>query len=270
MKPYPVIGLLCVVLSLVPGATLAWGPEGHKVVGAVALNYLTPESRHTLAEITGNARPDTLGALCYWPDVIRDDPDWPSKSPYHYVNLPRGAEQYQAGRDCPGGLCITEKLQHFAAQLADPSLDREQHWQALAWVCHLTGDLHQPLHTGYADDRGGNEFMLEFDGEPDSLHWTWDQRLIESERPAWRGYARQLTRHRMLPPETRQWRSEDVVAWTNESRGVMLTNPLYPDPPVIDQAYREMALPIIDRRLQLAGYRLAGLLNTVWNPTPAD
>ena len=53
--------------------------------------------------------------------------------------------------------------------------DPDSDWQALAFLGHFVGDVHQPLHVSYSDDRGGNQTRIYYRGERTNLHAFWDR-----------------------------------------------------------------------------------------------
>ncbi len=198
--------LLLILASLNPVTARAWGPEGHVQVGMLAVENLDPTARTWLREMLGTNDVAAIDKACNWPDQIRDTRGWEWSGPQHYVNIPRSASHYDRERDCPDGLCVTEAIKKYAGQLGDPRLDDSQiegrkQWEAFAWLCHLVGDLHQPLHAGYRDDRGGNDVEVSYMGEAMNLHQFWDRAVIrEYLGTRWRlaetAFVRQLSPHR--------------------------------------------------------------------------
>ncbi|MFP3648289.1 S1/P1 nuclease, partial [Paraburkholderia sp. SIMBA_054] len=85
---------------------------------------------------------------------------------------------YEPPRDCPGGDCVIVALKVQTALLADHSQTLETRRQALKFVVHFVGDIHQPMHAGYAADKGGNDFQLQFNGKGTNLHSLWDSGMI--------------------------------------------------------------------------------------------
>ncbi|HEY6270789.1 MAG TPA: S1/P1 nuclease [Terriglobales bacterium] len=82
-------------------------------------------------------------------------------------------------RECPNGDCVIGKTQQFLAVLKDPKADRAAKVEALKYVVHFVGDMHQPLHDEDDNDKGGNERRVTLEGKADNLHWAWDTWLIE-------------------------------------------------------------------------------------------
>ena len=80
----------------------------------------------------------------------------------------------------PTQACVVDKIEQFAAELADPKTDPEERLIALKFILHLVGDLHQPLHAADDHDPGGNRKHVAADGfQPGNLHHYWDVEFVE-------------------------------------------------------------------------------------------
>jgi len=99
------------LLPLVPGQARAWGPLGHATIGSAAVLQLGAPARAELMGILAVEAEDELdeavSEACFWPDTVRDSPEWSWSASLHYVNLPRTSDRYDRQRDCPDGLCVT-------------------------------------------------------------------------------------------------------------------------------------------------------------------
>jgi hypothetical protein len=249
------------LLLVLPIAAFAWGTDGHRIVGVDALPLLDDSARAVVIEILGSDSDEAIGKACFWPDTVRETPQWEWSAPMHYVNIPRSAVHYDRQRDCANGMCVTEAIMKYANELSRPGLNDEQRWQAFAWLCHLVGDLHQPLHVGYRDDRGGNEVAVEYKGKPYNLHQFWD-RVVIHERL---GSGDSWTRPYPDSAWTRSpdnWNPKDVMSWTDESHA-LASKSAYPSGRVIDEQFADQSWLIIRQQWQKAYWRLAQVLNTV-------
>lgn len=259
-------------LAWLPTAPVfSWGPVGHEWIGNAAVSALEPSTRAKVMEILDVRSPDQLAPAveraCSWPDTVRDNPQWSWSAPLHYVDLPRYSGNYDRQRDCPDGSCATEGILRYAAALGRPSQDREGHRQAFGWLCHLVGDLHQPLHAGFHDDRGGNRIGVEFRGKSYNLHQFWDSGLV-SERVDSGGEG-------MLPPAilnrgaaAEPWEPADLAAWTAESHAIASAR-AYPPAGVITDEFAEASWEIILDRWRVASARLAQILEAILAEDPA-
>jgi hypothetical protein len=244
---------------LVPANSSAWGPAGHRIVGVEAINLLDARARASVIEILGGDSADLINEACSWPDAVRKTPEWEWSAPLHYVNIARNSGHFDRQRDCPDGLCVTDALARYTNDLANPSLTAERRWQAFAWVCHLAGDLHQPLHAGYRDDRGGNYVEIEYRGETANLHQFWDRVLIRSRlgpNDAWERPCAGREREESLE----KLNAAEFVVWTDESHA-LAERSAYPSSRVIDEPFAEESWLIVRRQWQKASWRLARILN---------
>ena len=137
---------LCLVVSLVvpPMTALAFGSDGHLIVGYVADKYLCAATRRAIKPLMGGY---SLGDIGIWADRIRSDPDWYQASSWHYLNV--GDRQSIARRRRPPRGDVLTALDKFQRQLQDKSLDAQMRAQALRFVVHFVADVHQPLHVGW-------------------------------------------------------------------------------------------------------------------------
>ena len=226
---------------------------------------LDPKARAEVDEILAFGKHEgTVAALdhaCNWPDVIRDEARWNWSSPLHYVNIPRSTQHYLAERDCPEGRCVTAAITRYANELSKPELSPERRWQALAFLCHFVGDVHQPLHAGFRDDRGANQVDIEYRGEEWNLHRFWDSvasgaRLDDE--------AEMTARIAKLGrPQLRDhWHPHETVEWTEESHALAVER-AYPAGKVINEKFADQAWQTIQSQWLSASLRLALVLNAV-------
>src|SRR5262245_57483551 len=130
----------------------AWGPTGHRAVGRIAERHLTPEAVQRVAELLA---PEELAYVTTWADDIRSEPDWAKADAWHWVTIPDGQSYDRTPKNTAGD--ILEATFRFEKVLGDRNAPRTERVQALKWLAHLVGDLHQPLHAGRGDDHGGND-----------------------------------------------------------------------------------------------------------------
>jgi hypothetical protein len=256
--------LICVFSLLTPLTALAWGAEGHRIVGVNALAMVDDSARVAVVEILGGDADELIGEACSWPDNVRETAEWEWSAPLHFVNIPRSAEHYDRERDCPDGMCVTEAIIKYANELTRPELSPEKRWQAFAWLCHLAGDLHQPLHAGYRDDLGGNTVEIEYRGNKHNLHQFWDRVVIQERLDAGENWERPFTGSQWTV-SAGDWNPDSVACWTDESHGLVAAS-AYPPGFEIDEYFADQTWLIIRQQWQKASNRLARILNaTVGN-----
>jgi len=249
-------------------AVHAWGAEGHNAVGILALRQLQPGARDELGKILGSIDDQAMVEACNWPDTIREKDEWAWSAPLHYINIPHGISSYSEVRDCPQQQCATEAIKKYARELGNRRASQERRRQAFAWLCHVTGDLHQPLHAGFADDRGGNNFEITFAGEATNLHSFWDHSLIETRAGDWQTLVRLLADFPAVAPGS-HWTDGMVDDWTNESHA-LVQRWVYTTADVIGKDYEEQSWEMLQQRITTAASRLAMIVNTVLNPPGED
>ena len=238
--------------ALLPcGVAQAWGPVGHQTVAMAARAQLTPEALVHLQELMALEPGSSLAEHATWADEHRS----PETGPWHYINLPPGDCNYRPARDCPDGQCIVAVLD-AQLRILDSRAPPTERLQALKWVVHLVADLHQPLHAGMAEDRGGNRYQLQFLLRWSNLHTLWDSGLIHHMGEDAPTLAARLARQ--------FWPSSpgtlSVRATAEESCRIARQPGFYPSGNV-GQTYISAYSPIVEQRLWLASVRLAALLN---------
>lgn len=242
----------------------AWGGQGHRLVARIADTELTPQARQQVAVLLADEPDPTLSGVASWADQLREhDPDLGKKSSkWHYVNLGENDCGYAPPRDCPNGDCVIEALKKQTSVLADRSQPLEARRQALKFVVHVVGDIHQPMHAGYAHDKGGNDFQLQFNGKGTNLHSLWDSGMIYDRHLDDEAYLAQLlalpatsAAKPVLPP--------DAAGWAQASCRIAVAPGVYPGKHVLPDGYVAQYRPLAEAQLRLAGDRLAAILNTV-------
>lgn len=293
-------------LALCASPCLAWGPEGHAIIAAIAEANLDPgvaqRVRDLLSKDTDDHGASTphakLDEVASWADAYRathhDTTQW------HFVDIPLNAESFEDARDChydesgkaqvAEQTCIVAKLAQFTGVLSDASQSVEKRVEALKYVVHFVGDIHQPLHAETKmdslgnGDRGGNDLKLTYNGGPTNLHEMWDLGIIERNfgwpkvQPPAYAFDIQATRTvakdlaaAIAQSDRALWAAPGVAtsirstarSWADESH--RLAGHAYANLPdgsqAIEQAYQSYAWPVIQVQLQKAGVRLRGLLN---------
>jgi hypothetical protein len=148
---------------------------GHRIVATVAEHQLTPRARAEVDRLLALEPGATLASVSTWADEHRTR----QTVRWHFVNFPREARcRYDAARDCRGGRCVVAAIERERKALLSSAPDDER-LEALKYLVHFVADVHQPLHAGYADDRGGNRVQLQAYGKGAKLHALWDTGLIE-------------------------------------------------------------------------------------------
>ena len=262
---------LAVLVAAAPA--WAWGPLGHRIVADLAAAGLTPRARAQVGTLLASEHARSLADIANWADEIRDAPSYGElgreTAPLHYVNM-HGSCDYKPALDCPDGQCVVGAIDHYAAILGNRRLPLHERAQALNFVVHFVGDVHQPLHAGYKDDRGANDYQVRFEGEGGNLHRVWDSGLLSTRHLGAREYAALLQKQGpvTLPAPIEPF-ADRPAQWAEESCRIVMNRGVYPWGHIISDDYIARERPIAERRLRLAGVRLADLLNRVLGLAPA-
>jgi hypothetical protein len=266
------LAALFVLLTFSPNL-FAWGPTGHRIVARIAQAHLRDSTRLQIRDLLGN---NDLAAISVWADEIKTLR--PETASWHFVDIPINSSGFYEPRDCyrPNDKnvlasadhhnCVVDRIESFAKVLADRNASHDERVEALKFLVHFVGDVHQPLHA-IAEARGGNDVhVLEFGSSqcgknPCNLHFAWDIGLIEHTHRSESEYLAFL--NRMISSRNlRGQRDGTPVDWANQSFHLAKQVWLKDGSPV-DEAYYQKNIYVVDERLALAGLRLAALLNNV-------
>lgn len=285
------------IAVLCPVSAWAWGSDGHKIVAVIAADHLDSAAQSHVASILGvsadkRAIAKAMEAASNRPDTEFRDQD-KSTAPWHFIDICLQDRPSDIPARCPGGNCVTAKIDEYAKRLKDGKYDR---WGAagdLAFLIHFVGDIHQPLHAANDADRGGNCVKVDSNYRENELHAVWDTTVvhrledsIDSGRPE--TTAHKLERTYAAEMEADSWIPADQIAW--ESNQVARTDiygalqiPIEPCQPTadlcinplghvleLDSAYLDHADTIAGHQLAKAGFRLASLLNEIWTQPVAS
>jgi hypothetical protein len=264
-----IIPLIISIVALMSSLSFGWGREGHQVIATVAEDHLNETTKVMIQSLIGN---NHLYSIASWADDIRRERR--DTAPWHYVNIPLGST-YNASRDCPPPRsCVVEKIGDFIKVLTDKKASREQRAEALKFIVHFVGDIHQPMHAA-KEAEGGNDIHVRFlssyrCGPYDcNLHGVWDTSMILRAGLKPGDYAERLEE---------SIKSEHLAGqdggtperWANES--VQLAQAAWvQDGANMDEGYYQREIKVVDMQMALAGLRLAKLLNdTIGKMTPRD
>lgn len=272
------LSLLALLLLAVP--VMAWGPLGHRMVGDLAARQLTPAARAEVARLLAGEPEPTLGGVANWADDLRNtDPErFKATSRWHYINAKGGGCAFDVARDCPDGNCVVAAIEAQRKILADRSQPLAARRDALKFVVHLVGDVHQPMHAGNRTDAGGNKFQvsLRTDIAPEAyarknyldgvmgtnLHSVWDYYILASRGLSAKRYAMLLAAQ-----PTQATDGNTPMDWAEASCRIIDQRQLYPAEHKMDRSYLDAMRPLAEQRVREAGQNLARLLNQTLDPS---
>jgi S1/P1 Nuclease len=250
---------LLLALLLVPQLLQAWGREGHRALALIAEKHLSRKAAAQVKDLLGDK---SIADVASWADEVRNQPEYKGTGPWHFVNLPLGMgyadfQQALKAKDEPNAY---QALELNLKLLRDKKQPREKRIDALKFVVHLVGDIHEPMHVSRAEDKGGNDIQLQFQGEGSNLHRMWDSGLI---------HAHGLSDDRLAAENDHPdhvsrlgWENSAVEQWLFES--YLLSTQQYAEVPngsTLDAEYYKKHIGEVQLRLQQGGIRLAQVLN---------
>jgi hypothetical protein len=262
-----------IVLSIALAFTsncYAWGRDGHRLTGLIAEKFLTPKTQERLQTILQGK---SLADVSTWmdeqrPALVKFDSTTPL---WHYNDVPV-CEKAKLADYCPDGNCASEKTKKYVKVLSDSDSTLEEQADAVKFIVHMVGDIHQPLHAADNLDRGGNLVKVNFDGNRIKLHQAWDTGLVaeaqdgKSEEEFGNNlYATYGTKAKMSAKgNIGQWVAEShklAAKYTYGGLSGFACKQKISGTPVLDDAYRKAAVGVIQLQLTKAGARIAYLLN---------
>jgi S1/P1 Nuclease len=305
---------LCLgLLLMVPARANAWGGGGHRIVAQLAMRELAREAltdakarkaRNAIFKILQDGH-TSLESAAVWPDTVRRTDPYRYADNWHFVSIPRSETEYNAATQClvtstaPEGDCAIGGLAHFKKVFMNSSIQKDR-LDALRFIIHFLGDLHQPLHTSEdlsfmhnnkPGDRGGNYRMACFlavslnsctelyDGKRESknLHATWDKYMIMALHPDELQYIDELDNKikSMSASERTGFMSGTTMDWAKDSHAVAVAaaynlgqvksvtfahDKTYDEYFFVDKNYAKSNMQRVEDQLMKAGLRLAAFL----------
>ena len=255
LQSISILGLLYLLIF----PSLDWGKTGHQVVGVLAERNLTPQAQKAIDDLLDGA---SLSSISNYGDKIKSNPKYRALNPWHYINLPFDLSYASAKKNPKGDVVMA--IKKCIAKLKDEDEPKSERAFYLKLLVHFIGDIHQPLHVGRKEDRGGNDIRLKWLGKSTNLHRLWDTGLIDHCRISspieW-----SIELGDMPPKVMEAIQNEPLEQWVAESQA--LAKIIYGDSPSnsrLGQDYYSRYLPLLKMQLQRGGFRLAAQLNDIF------
>ena len=261
----------------------AYWEYGHETVGRIAMANVKPSTaravRRILADQALLGTPEcparTIEEASYWADCIKPLKDSAGKQRYgyafnwHFQNV-NVCKPFDLTAACASGDCVSAQVTRQAARLKDRRTPRKERVEALAFLAHFVGDLHQPLHAGDKGDRGGNDLGAAYGiyaPRRFNIHSVWDGPLPERAITSGPSLVR-----RYPAAERRRAAAGTVADWSREGwalsrdvayAGALGGEPCGPSPArvTIPEAAIAQAVPAARESVRRGGLRLARLLD---------
>ncbi len=283
----PIRFLLALVAALtVASPAAAWWEYGHESVARIAMDSVRPGTRAAIQRLLAKGRaldtPDcsvaTIELASYWPDCIKTLGErFSYAAPWHYQNVDI-CQPFELKEACKDGQCVSAQIERNARLLADRGVPGRERLMALAFLVHLVGDLHQPMHAGDRGDRGGNDVRANYGliGGRTNLHSIWDGYMAERAISTPPSGPRALLA--ATPPAERaalaggsveDWSREGWEAARRYAYASLIGDPCGPKPegrPTLSEDKVRALIPAVRRQVVAGGLRLARLLDDALGP----
>ncbi len=254
--------LLIIAVIYAPLQSMAWGTQGHRICGQIANVYLTPQARKAIEAILGN---ESIAVASNWADFIKSDPDYNYLSSWHYIDFDKAYTYPEMVEylNHDTNVDAYTKLQFLIGELKKKNLSRQNKLLYLRMLIHIVEDVHQPMHAAHADDKGGNDFKVNWFSNPTNLHAVWDSQLIDFQQLSYTEYATAIN-HSTLAQRA-EWQKAPISQWLFESN--QIAEKLYTEikpGDVLNYKYNFTHIAIVNQQMLKGGVRLAGVLNQLF------
>ncbi|WP_343488457.1 S1/P1 nuclease [Allomuricauda sp. d1] len=245
--------------QIVVANEVVWSKTGHRAIGAIAQKHLTRKAEKAIAELLDG---HNLAFVANFADEIKADRSFAEFSPWHYVNYPSDKKYTDVEPSPQGDVVIgIQKCVEIIQNENSPRADKVFY---LKMLVHLVGDLHQPMHVGRLEDRGGNDLQVRWFDEGTNLHRLWDKNLIDSYGMSYSELAE--TMPKLSKKEIKHIQEGTVYKWVEESQD--LATELYASVEVgekLGYQYSYNYNPMLLQQLHVGGLRLAKVLNDLFD-----
>ena len=253
------VSLVVILFSFSSEASEDWGRNGHRATGEIATQHLTKKAKRQINKLLDGA---SLALVSTYADEIKSDDRYRKFGPWHYVNFPIDGRYENHPKNEDGDLLAA--IHYCIDVLKDKNTTKDDKAFYLKLLVHFVGDLHQPLHVGLAEDKGGNDFQVQWFGDGTNLHTIWDTKMIESYNMSYSELAANAT----IYSEAEQARIQagSVSDWMYESRA--LFTQIYDTTEkgdTLGYSYMYEYVPVVRQQLEKGGLRLAALLNDIFD-----
>ncbi len=255
---YKCILFLLVISTYGFSASYDWGKTGHRVTGEIADAYLTNRTRRIVEKILNG---QSMALVSNHADDIKSDKVYRKYGPWHYVNFPFDKKYGEETPSEHGDL--VQGINKCIAVLRNEKSSTEDKAFYLKMLIHFIGDLHQPLHVGRGEDKGGNDIQVRWFNEGSNLHRVWDSDMIDYYNMSYTELS--LNTKVLSKKQIKVIQEGSIVDWVHESQE--LAKKVYGSANAGEKlGYRYMYdyFPMVRTQLQKGGIRLAKILNEIF------
>ena len=236
-----------------------WGANGHRVVAQIAEENLSSVARELINKLLNGK---SLVSVSTFADDIKSDPKYRKYNSWHYVNIDSDKNYGDLVPNENGDIIKAIKKCILILKDKNQSINEKEFYLKL--LVHFIGDIHQPLHVGRLEDRGGNDIKVKWFGKPSNLHRVWDSEIINSHQMSYSELSNDLPI--LKKNEIDKISNESIMIWVKESQEI--SKQIYDDAILnsnLGYNYRYKYIDIVKMRLLKGGLRLASILNSIFN-----
>jgi hypothetical protein len=279
------LATLLSIVSLISYVS-AWGSDGHKLTASIAQQFLSSDALSMVNSIIGA----DLSTVATWADEVKHTAAYEWSGILHYVDTPDWECGFTYATDCVDDQCVVGAIANYTKRIVSSGTDGQV--EALKFLTHFLGDIHQPLHVSFASDKGGNDEVGTFLNYKDkNLHAVWDEYIIYERMDSDFGRSEtQFLSHLVsrttgdLASKVSTWNkyagSTSVDSWATET-AKLACEYAYTDENGnhiangfdLQTGYYKFVLETVEEQLVKGGIRLAALLNhiaTSFNSLPSN
>ena len=281
----PIKSLLLPAIATFPAAH-AWGSLGHTTVAFIAQNFVSQNTKKFAQRILNDTSSNYLANVATWADSYRYEAEGAFSSVLHYIdaldNPPKTCDIIYE-RDCPEEGCIVSAIANYSTRAVQKDVGLAEQQKALKWVVHFVGDVHQPLHVENLEV-GGNLINVTFDGARTNLHAAWDtaipQKLVGNfsiaNAQAWANTLTSDIKRGKYKKDSRTWlkglkvdeKIDSAMIWARDANKFVCSAVIPNGPDAVRNQelsgqYYESAIPVVQKQIAKAGFRLAAWLNAI-------
>ncbi|TVZ15092.1 S1/P1 nuclease [Maribacter sp. MAR_2009_72] len=258
MKNIVVLVLCMLMYPNTRANDMIWSKTGHRVVGEIAEKHLNRKAKRAIEKLLDGK---SLAAVSNFADEIKADRAFSKFSAWHYVNIPFGKTYDQIEPSQYGDL--VQGVNTCIQIIQDENSSKEDKAFYLKFLIHLIGDLHQPMHVGRFEDKGGNDIQLQWFGDGTNLHRVWDSNMIEDNGMSFTELAMEYPK--LSKEELNNLQNGTLLDWVEESH--QLADKVYASVETgekLGYRYSYDWWTSVTSQLQKGGVRLATVLNDVF------
>ena len=255
---FTIILTLLLLCSFTLNASDDWSETGHRVVGKIADQYLKPRTKRKIKKLLKN---HSLAFVSTYADEIKSDKRFNEFYTWHFINMPLDSN-YEDSEKSKSGDLVTG-INHCINVIKDENSSDDDKAFYLKLLIHFIGDLHQPMHVGLVEDKGGNDFKLQWFYKDSNLHSVWDREMIDSYNMSYSELAHNADV--LTKKQVKVIQEGSIIDWVNDTH--KLTREVYAHvKPNENLRYRYSYnnFETVRTQLQKAGIRLAKVLNDLF------